>query len=387
MTLESGAGADLEGTKSLRSGWNGFGLWQRGAVDGSTQDISLPILFKHSASEIAMSPETESPESKHPYSIYDISHQNRSAEMKKGSSSDQEDLDLKSVALANLKNKGKARQITGADLMMEESLSESGSRLSFSPNDLLQGLHLKMSHGKTSSSTKTPRGSLSLSLNPSTSPVAGQSSRYRNSYFDQLSSFQAASNPSTRARGSQPPQSTTSPKSTVGSQSLPSVPRSVSDSNSNTVTIIPHQRPSSRRYLLDDHTELDEPQSEDLDSGEPLPPPPHAYRNQGEGDLRQSTPPNSLSLRQVVRSLSPRISEMGLESNRYSRPNMDHFYAETLSAEQSILEEDQLLTVNAPSRDSLSSVHFARNVSPSVTPLPTPNTGAVPSEGRSSQTC
>lgn len=354
MTLESGlGGARLEGSTSLRSGGNEFSQWQHEAVEGTAQHISLPILFKNSIeSEFAPSPEPMSPESKHPYSVYDpIYNRDRSAEMRRGSLSTQDDIDLTSVALANLKNKGKARQITGAGSTMEDSLFKSESRHSFSPNDLLQGLHLKMSGGKNSSRIKTSQRSVSLSLNPPTYPEPRN--RFRNSF---LSSFHAASNPS--ARGQR--ESQRSPCNTP-TETLPSVPRSVSDSNSN--TIMPHYRQSiSRRYLLDDQPELDESWTdEDLDSGEPLPPPPHAYRNQGIGRDRgsQSVLPNSLS--QVVRSLSPRISEMGMD---YNNSNIDHFYPETLAEDQSILEEGHLLTVKAPSTpsvtgDSLSSVQFA----------------------------
>lgn len=370
MTLESGA--RLEGTKSLRSGGTEFSEWQREAVEGTAQGISLPILFKHSVeSEFAPSPEAVSPESKHPYSVYDpISNRDMSSEMKKGSLSTQDDIDLTSVALANLKNKGKARQITGAGSAMEDNLFDSESRHSFSPNDLLQGLHMKMSGGKNLSKIKTSQRSVSLSLNPSTYPEPRN--RFRNSF---LSSFHAASNPSARGRR----ESQRSPFNTSPTETLPSVPRSVSDSNSN--TIMPHYRQSiSRRYLLDDQPELDETRTdEDPDSSESLPPPPHAYRNQGIGreSGSQIVLPNSLS--QVVRSLSPRISEMG--SKDYN-PNIDRFYPETLSEDLSILEEDHLLTVKAPSTpsvtgDSLSSVQFA---SP---PLPSP-TG--PSGLRSTET-
>jgi hypothetical protein len=359
MTLESGVGgARLEGSRSLRSAENEFSLWQREAAEGTAHGISLPILFKHSAE----SEFVPSPESKHPYSVYDpISNRDRSPEMKKGSLSTQDDIDLTSVALANLKNKGKARQITGAGSTMEDSLFASESRQSFSPNDLLQGLHMKISGGKNLSKIKTSQGSVSLSLNPSTYPEPRN--RFRNSF---LSSFHAASNPSPRGRR----ESQRSPSNTSPTETLPSVPRSVSDSNSN--TIMPHYRQSiSRRYLLDDQPELDESRmdEEDPDSGESLPPPPHAYRNQGiERDSGLlGVLPNSLS--QVVRSLSPRISEMGKD---YSSPNIDQFYPESLAEDQSILEEDHLLTVKAPStpsvtRDSLSSVQFASPPLPSST--------------------
>jgi hypothetical protein len=355
MTLESGAYSRMEGAKSLKSESN---VWQREAVEGSVRGISLPVLSKHPAeSEFATSPE-----SKHPYSVYDPT--SRSAEMKNSlSSTVQDDMDLTSVALANLKNKGKARQITGADSMVEESRVETGSRLSFSPNDLLHGLHLRMSSGKNFSRIKPSQGSVSLSLHPSASPVPGQPGRLRHSY---LSSFHAASNPSTRKRESQRPTSPT--------ETLPSVPRSVSDSNSN--TIMSDYRQGSRRFLLEDQTELDErdERGEDLDSIDPLPPPPHVYRNQGN----LGTVPNSFSLRQVVRSLSPRISQMGMEGNQYSNPSMDHSYPETVAEEQSVLEEDQLLVIKAPTvRDSLSSVQFATTATPSLAPLSFP-TPAVP---------
>lgn len=352
MTLESGT--RLEGSKASRRGKNGFRIWRREVVEGTTHDISLPILFKHPDSDFAMSSEVESPDSKHPYLSYNpVCPWEKFVETKKNPSSTGDDAELKSVALANLKNKGKARQLTGAASTMEEHPADSGSRRSLSPN-LLRGLHVRMSSRKTWSTIKTRQGSLNLSLNPSTSPPPR---RYRNSDLDRLSSFEAASNPSPLPRDN--PQSTTSQKSTE-TPSVFSVPRSVSDSISNTIT--PGNQRNSRRYLLDDHTAFDE--SFEQHEGEPLPQSPHAYRNQGsDGPVI----PNSFSFGQVVHSLSPRISEIPADDTRYSNLDMHPFDAEGRSEEQPTLEEAQLMNVEASSSpsggdDSSSSLQIFSNV-------------------------
>jgi hypothetical protein len=159
----------------------------------------------------------------------------------------------------------------------------------------------------------------------------------------------------------------------------------VSDSNSNTIT--PQNRRSSRRYYLNGHTE--NPEKEDhLEDHEPLPPPPHAYRNQGswsDSNLRQSIP-NTLS--QVVRSLSPRVSGIGPDNTRSAHPGIEYFYAETLSEEQAALEDGQLMAIEAPSTftsgDPPSSAQVARNGLHSTTPLLFP-LGPAPSETRNDE--
>lgn len=353
MTLESGLDAVLEVTKSPRSGRNGVSLWQTEAADGNSEAISLPILFKHSANERARSPEVEEFEPKHPYSTHSPTyHWDGAADPKETST--QADKDLETVALANLRNKGKARQITGAASMTEEMSIES-ERLSWSPN-LLQGLHIKMNSW---SRTKTPQGSVSLSLNPSTSSVRGHSRLCRNSDIDRLSSFQAASNPSIRPGPRPFSPKNISPDSTK-TPSLPSFPRSVSDSN----TITDHPRQNSRRHLLEELDEGREKDEEKIDY-EPLPPPPpHAYRNTRDSiGVRQSVP-NSLSLYQVALSLSPRVSGVDPDGNHYTNPGI---YAETLTEEQ---DEEQSLSAGPSGRHVQSPVHLSTPVVHSATLVP-----------------
>ena len=359
---------------------SGFTRWQREAVEESTHGIALPILFKHTYSEEAISPKAEFLEAKHPYVrySYDTSRWtgDRSTDTDKNLSAyDMEDRDLTSVALANLKNKGKARQITGTDSITDEIPGRVGSPI---PN-LLQGLHVKISSGSRNwPKLRTPGNSFSLSLNAPPSPVPG-TWRQRESDLPQVSPFCAAENPSPvgRIKG-QPP---LYPATTITSSPLPSVPRSVSDFNSNPMDHKSSSQRESRLLLLEEDDDMIERLSSGSEPAEyPLPPPPHAHmkRNQSNvGAIQDQSFVDVLSS-QVVRSLSPRTCERGGGSGiRASRLGVsllssegldDQFPKEDIWDEQAAFIESDY---GAPS-----SIHFARNVSPSLVPMPSKNASA-----------
>ena len=351
-----------------------FTRWQREAVEGSTHGIALPILFKHTYSEEAISPKAEFSEAKHPYVrySYDASRwTDRSVDTDKDHLwSDMDDRDLTSVALANLKNKGKARQITGTDSITDEVPGRGGSPI---PN-LLQGLHVKISSGsKNWPKLRTPGGSFSLSLNAPPSPVPGTSRRQWESDLTQVSPFYAAENPSpVGCVKGQPP---VYPARIITSSPLASVPRSVSDSNSNPMNHNSSSQRESRLLLLEDDDDMIERLSSGSEPVEyPLPPPPHVHtrRNQSNvGAIQDQSFVDVLSS-QAVRTLSPRTCERGGGSGiRASRLGVNLLSSEGLD-DPSPKEDtwDEQATFTESEYGAPSSIHFARNVGPSLVPMP-----------------
>jgi hypothetical protein len=112
---------------------SGFATWQREAVEGCTHGVRLPVSFRR-PSEQESSPSLET---MHPYGRHSYFHVPISGDVLR-SPLNEESKDLKAIALANLKNKGKARQITGADSVGNSRRSGTSLR-----SYLLQGLPFK----------------------------------------------------------------------------------------------------------------------------------------------------------------------------------------------------------------------------------------------------
>ncbi len=368
-----GQGGRLYPSSSTESG---FATWQREAVEGCTRGVRLPVSFRR-PSEGESSPSLET---KHSYGRHSYFHVPISGDVLR-LPLNEEIKDLKAIALANLKNKGKARQITGADSVGNSRRSETSLR-----SYLLQGLPFKVNVKGRSSSRSS--GSINFTLPPQ-SPISGYPRSPGEGDQDQMSSFYAADNPSpvdlrrddvrvSIKRWSAIPQHSTRILSP-----LPSVPRSVSDSNTRTITrrrsCSPRHQRESRHFLLqedEDSEDIYTRESENQGVQYPLSaPPPHPQILQAKSNEvhEKRNTVSSLSLHQVIRSLSPRTSEREKCDNRVSYRSFSYAFSDKPDGQPSGDEN----RINSDEEDVMSSVHFASVVSPSVAHMPSSATAQI----------
>lgn len=387
---------------SNTGGNNAFTQWRREAVQGSMRGIGLPILFKRTGSEAEVQLD-EHPRSPTQGSTTRYSHVRDDSEGSTDSSSER-----RYIAMANLRNKGKARQLTGTGSSPRiPSRSVSTRRSWTSSFRLALPIHSPSKPSGSKFGWNFPGTSRQNKQDPSTtsqqskslpsSPGGHQTHLSTGSGQDQVSSFIAASDPSpvtTRKRitDALPLPLPREPQrdSNLSSNAL-SIPRSVSHSGSNSpveptfprsplhqyekpITLSPGVASEAGQFL-----NLGSPQSsetsypvQNVQRLEELnPPQTQSFAIDMPIDSRRgresvtSEDPSTLahhSVGQAIRGLSPRTTERGAGSSSGTSLGLGLLYP---SARQSIHTQVSGLS----SEDSGSPVEFARNISPSGIPL------------------